>query len=493
MIDLRLLLPDALVLVLLLGALVAWRLPAARTRVGLVVSYGLVAAAGVQLGTLLVEPGGASSLGTMVSLDAFAGFSRLLILVSGAAVSALAGDHLRAHPARARFYTWLLLATSGAMLLPAAADWAVVALALEAMAIGASLLIGWDRAAEGAPQSRLRAEAAFKSYLPSAVATILLLFGASWLFGLTGTTALAETGSKLFDLGTTTHAPMLLAVVLVLGGASCKALLVPFQAWAMDVAEGGAPVALAFVLTAPVVAAFAFLARLLPGALMMARDLWAPALLLMGVASMVLGSLLAIAQSRLTRMVAAAAIAQAGFLALALVACAHPDAAVEARAALLVALGAYVASTLGACAAIASIAEGTGQTELGAYRGLARRHPWLVGALAASLLGLSGLPPFAGFWGKILVFKAVIGYAIASQAYGLVWWVVFAALQMALSAYYYMRAPRLSLASYDPTLPPFEVSSGAIAVAAAAVLALVLPFVAPDALWQLATKAVAGL
>lgn len=493
MIDYRLLLPDGLVLALLLASVLAWRLQAARAKVGLVAVYGLVAAAGIQLGTLLVEPSGARSLGTVLSLNGFAGLARLLILLASAAVAALAGDHLQAHARRPRFYTWLLLATSGALLLPAATDWAVVAVGLEVMAVGSSLLIGWDRSPRTAPESRLRAEAAFKSYLPSAVATILLLFGVSWFFGLTGTTALGETGGKLLDLGTTTHAPMLLATLLVLGGLSCKALLVPFQAWVMDAAEGGAPVALAFVLTAPVVAVFALLARLLPGALMMARDLWAPALLLVSLAAMVLGSLLAIAQARMTRVMAAAAIAQAGALALALIACAHPDAAQEARAGLLFALAAYAASTLGAFAAIAALAERTGQTALAAYRGLARRSPWLVGALAVCLLSLCGLPPLAGFWGKVFVFKSVIAYANASQAYALVWLVVFAALQSALAAYYYMRGPRLALAETESAVASPEVSPAAIAIAAGAVIALLLLFLSPNSLWQVAIKAVAGL
>ncbi|MBO9540031.1 hypothetical protein J7643_05480 [bacterium] len=488
MFDFRLLFPDAVVFALLLGSLLGWRLPKVRAGIGLITCYGLIAAAGLQLGNLFTATGEASRGGWLM-LDGYAGLVRLVILVASAAVAALAGDHLQAHPARARFYTWLLLATSGALVLPAAADWAVLALSLEVMAIGASLLIGWDRSSQGSLESRLRAEAAFKSYMPSAAATILLLFGVSWLFGLTGTITLAETGGKLLDLGTTTHPPMLLAVLLVLGGLSCKALLVPFQAWVMDASEGSTPAALAFALTVPVVSTFAVLARVLPGALMMARDLWAPALVLMALVAMGLGSLHAIAQARMTRMMAGAAIAQAGFLALALIACAHPDAAPEARSGLLVALAAYAASTLGAFAAIAALAEGTGETSVVAYRGLARRHPWLVGALALCLLSLCGLPPLAGFWGKVLVFKAVIGYAYLSQAYALVWLVVVAALQSALAAYYYMRAPRLSLEKVAPTLPAFEVRPAAIAVAAGAVALLVLFFLVPDALWQLALKA----
>ncbi|MNY42689.1 NADH:ubiquinone oxidoreductase subunit N [compost metagenome] len=144
-------------------------------------------------------------------------------------------------------------------------------------------------------------------------------------------------------------------------------------------------------------------------------------------------------------------------------------------------------------APIAAVVEGTGETALAAYRGLARRHPWLVGALAAGLLGLSGLPPFVGFWGRLVVFKATIGYAVLAPAFALIALVLLAALQTALSAYDYMRVVRLSLASEEPQLPGFEVSSGAIAVAAAAFFALVLPFLAPDALWQLATRAAAGL
>jgi NADH-quinone oxidoreductase subunit N len=130
---------------------------------------------------------------------------------------------------------------------------------------------------------------------------------------------------------------------------------------------------------------------------------------------------------------------------------------------------------------------------LAAYRGLARRQPWLIGALGACLLALCGLPPFAGFWAKVLVLKAVIAYAIASQGFGLIVVVVVVALQTALAAYYYMRAPRLSLVPEDPSLVPFEAGSGAIAVAIAAILALVLSFLLPDALWQFATKAAAGL
>lgn len=493
MLDFRHFLPDVVVLVLLFVSFLAWRLPLLRSKVGPLVLYGLVAAAGVQLATLLAEQSGAAQVANLLSFDGFAGFARLLVLLSGAGVAAIAPAHLQEHPRLARFYSWLLLATSGALLLPAAMDWAVVALGVEGLAIGTSLLIGWSRSPEAAPESRMRAEAALKSYLPSAVATILLLFGISWLYGLTGTTSLAETGGKLLDLGTTTNGPMLLATLLILGGLSGKALLVPFQGWVMEAAEGGSLPALAFATTVPMVAGFALLARVLPGALTMARDLWAPALVLMSLGTMIIGSLFAIAQTQLTRILAAAAIAQSGVLALALLACAHPDAAADARAALLVALAANVVATLGACAVLVAIAEGTGQTALAAFRGLGRRNPWLVGVLAVCLLGLCGLPPVAGFWGKVAIFRSVIAYATASQAFALVWLVVVASLQTALAAYYYMRAPRLALAEAEPAVPTFGVSAGSIAVAAAAVVALFALFLFPSSVWHVAAKAAAGL
>lgn len=473
---LRLILPDLLLLALILG------LCFTRRHAGLVAVYGLVVIAGLHLGSFW-SGAGTGVAGGVLHLDSFAVTCRVAILLAASGVAALGLDRLPEGLPGSRRLALMLLAVLGAMLLPAASDLTMVYLGLELLWLPACVLLLWRHEAS-AP-----IEGSLKTYFYGAALSATYLFGATLLYGLAGTTDLVAVSRQLMQLGTTTNGPMLLGALLVVGALAGKIALVPFHAYFPDAVEESTGPATAFLLTVPVMAGAAVAMRVLYTALPSARDLWAPLLVVVCLLTLIAGPLLALAQTDLKRMLAYAGITQVGFWSLGMLALAHPDSSRDALASVLMAA---FTSGLAVFAALA-VFQALSANRLMDLTGLFQRSPGLAFCLVVACLGLSGLPPVAGFWAKILLFKSVVSYANASMAYGLVWLLVLAALSALVLSYALLRPVRVACFEPAAESAPVALSPSLLAVAGLGAVGSILLFLVPHALWQPVLAAVAGL
>jgi NADH-quinone oxidoreductase subunit N len=399
-----------------------------RLRIGVVAALtlaGIAVAAWLTLATAHAPPRGLFF--GLVARDPFADFWKLFFLVTAALtalVSLRAGDAI--DESAAEFYALVVTTTIGMMLMAASVDLLTAYLSLETVSIMSYVLAGFRR------RSRQSAEAALKYIIYGGVASGVMLYGMSLLYGLAGATSFA---AILHAAGTTT-APttVLLAVVLCLAGLGYKVASVPFHMWCPDVYEGAPTAVTAFLSVGPKAAGFALLLRfcagVLPAELGGAPAPWPLVFGLVAAATMTLGNLAALAQTNIKRLFAYSSIAHAGY-----VLCAVVAAGRDGARAILIYLVTYLFTSLGAFAVVIAVAERGIADELAAWRGLGRRAPWAAAAMAIFLFSLTGLPPFAGFFGKFYVFYALVArggtFAVTLAVIGI--------LNSALSLYYYAR------------------------------------------------------
>src|SRR5919197_620459 len=336
-------------------------------------------------------------LGGMVAADRFAVFARI-VLLAVAAIGVLFGYHYfqRTGEARGEFYPILLFCTSGMTLIAASGNLILVFLALEILSLSLYVLTGL-------PLRMSSIEGAMKYFLLGAFSSAFFLYGIAMAYGATGTTSIPGIARALS--GNASHALGLTAAGLLAVGFAFKVSAVPFHMWTPDVYEGAPTPVTAYMSAATKVAAFAALIRVLDVAFQPLSWDWAPILWGLAAVSIVLGSILAIAQTNVKRMLAYSSIAHAGFILTGLTA----PGAVGIRSAIFY-LVAYAAMTLGAFGSVMIVSgRGEQRTRLDDYRGLGRTNPGAAALMTLFLLSLAGIPPTAGFIAKVNVFSAAIG------------------------------------------------------------------------------------
>ena len=317
----------------------------------------------------------------------------------------------------------VLLIGVGLMLMAEATHLLMAYVSMELVSLTAYILVGFLHE----PRS---AEASLKYLLFGALSSAIMLFGMSWLFGITGQLGFEE----ILRASTGISGPMLgmlrIAIVLVLAGLAFKISMVPFHLWTPDVYEG-APIAVTALLSVgPKAAGLALLLRVV-NALGPVWPTIAPVVLGLTIVTMTLGNLVALTQTNVKRLLAYSTIGQVGYLLIGLAV--NTQVGVEA---LLLYLVAYVFMNLGIFACVVAVVNDTGSEALEAFRGLAQRAPGLALLCALFLLSLAGIPPLLGFVGKFLLF----GAAIDAHA---PWLAVAGILNSALALYYYVNLIRL--------------------------------------------------
>jgi NADH-quinone oxidoreductase subunit N len=334
------------------------------------------------------------------------------------------------------FTALVLFSALGAMLMAGARDWVVLLLALEAATMPAYVLMGFDRTDERS------LEGALKYFLLSMVASVLFLYGLSFVIGMTGSTSMAATRLQSGLIGT-------VAAAFIVAGLLAKLSAAPFQWWAPDAYAGAPAAAVAFVSAVPKVAGLVVFARVV---LLLAPQTTAlPALLAAAaVLSMLVGNLAAYPQTDLRRLMAYSGVAHAGYLLVALAAGGEAG----ARAALVYAV-AYAVPSMGVMLVVACV----GNT-LGEFRGLATRRPFLAWSVLIMLLSLIGVPPLAGFVGKLYMFTAAMDAGMAPL-------VVFALAMSAVSAGFYFRIVRAMFFESSAT----DVAASRVPLVAGAIIA----------------------
>ncbi len=403
---------------------------------GLGAAVALFAGAVLSVAVWLVGPAsipGVVDLAPYLILDRYALFFCFVICLGGALAALLAAGYLPEHRIeRGEFFPLLLLSTVGAMGLVAAGDVLTLFLALETMSLGVYCMIALRRV----PRS---VEASLKYFLLGSFAAALLLFGAALLYGVTGRTDLAGIGEALGAVASrgsgASVATVLIATTLVIVGLAFKVSAVPFHMWTPDAYEGAPTPVTSYMAVVVKAAAFAVLVRVLQSAfggvhLSSWGSGWPPVVALLAVLTMTVGNVVAGRQESVKRMLAYSSISHAGYALIAVAALPNSEHGVPSTMFYMLA---YTASTAGAFGAL--ILAGRYRAEAVHYddfAGLGRRHPAVALAFSLFLVSLAGIPPTAGFFGKLYVFQA----AIDAELY---WLVVAGVVNSVLGAYYYVR------------------------------------------------------
>lgn len=397
--------------------------------------------------------------GGLLSIDAFGLFFKLLVLVAAALTLLMSGSYLEVEDTPAGAYCFLILAaTLGMMFMASGVELVTLFIGLETMAVSFYILAGYLK-----PSGRSN-EAAVKYFLLGAFSLGILLYGMSILYGLTGSTNLRAIATALVEQDGANQQMLLLAVVLLASGMGFKIAAVPFHMWAPDVYEGAPTPITAFLSVGSKAASFAMLIRIFVEGLPAASVDWRVLFEVLAILTMTVGNIAAITQSNIKRMLAYSSIAQAGYVLIGIVVGTQ-----RGIAAALIYLAVYAFMQLGAFAVIVMLRRrDVIGDELKDFNGLYFRSPLAAFAMLLFMLSLGGIPPTAGFMGKLWLFGAAI-----EADY--VWLAVIGVLNSAVSLYYYVRVVvymwlRNEPAGSEPRLSP--ALAVAIAVTLAATLAL---------------------
>lgn len=420
--DVLALLPEILITVaacvLLLADIVTGRRH--RHRLG----WGCIGAVVLTLLVMFViplEPG--SIFSGMFLADGYAVFFKVLFLLAvilTVLISLRYLDDEQAHSGE--YYALLLFATLGMMFMAGGGDLITIYLGLELMSLSTYVLVGFMR------RDVVSTEAAVKYFLMGAFTSGILLYGLALLYGLTGSTSLTAVAQKLSEVSLDNPA-LILATILLVAGFGFKVAAVPFHMWAPDAYEGAPTSVTAYMSSAVKAAAFAGLARVFIFALAPASQHWEVLLWVLAALSMILGNLVAIAQTSLKRMLAYSSISHAGYALIGVVAASQARA--QGLSSMLFYVFVYMFTTMGAFSMIILLSHrGFRGERIADFTGLGRSHPLPALMYVIFFLSLAGIPPTAGFVGKLALFRAAIESGFVVLA-------VIGVVTSAIAAYYY--------------------------------------------------------
>ncbi|WP_439468544.1 NADH-quinone oxidoreductase subunit NuoN [Blastomonas fulva] len=364
---------------------------------------------------------GADAFYGQYRMDRFASLSKVLIFLSAIGCVIVAPKFFaRGDMMRAEYPILILFASIGMGLMVSAVDLLTLYIGLELNSLAAYVLASFLRSDDRS------AEAGLKYFVLGALASGILLFGMSLLYGFTGTTSFIGIQTAFAD-GVSTGA--LFGIVFVLSGLAFKISAVPFHMWTPDVYEGAPTPVTTFFATAPKVAALALTMRVAIEAFGGQQSIWQQIVIFVALASIILGAAGAIGQTNIKRLLAYSSINNVGFMLIGL-ACGTP----EGASAMMTYLVIYVAMTLGSFVCVLDLNDRTGAPveDIGKLAGLSRTRPGLATALAVFMFSLAGIPPLFGFWGKFVVFDAAV-------AAGLIPLAAIGIAASVIGAFYYLK------------------------------------------------------
>jgi NADH-quinone oxidoreductase subunit N len=325
------------------------------------------------------------------------------------------------------FHTILVTALIGMCVLASSSDLITLFLGLELMTMPSYLLAGLHKT------DRYSNEGGLKYFLLGSFASAILLFGIAWVYGLTGTTNVAEIAASLDGR---MSAGILVAIGFLTVGATFKIAAVPFHYWTPDAYQGAPTPITGFLSVGPKLGAFALLIRIFAEALEPLRADWLAVFLVLTVLTMTVGNVVALTQVNVKRMLAYSSIAHTGYIMAGLAAFANasdPDVAAQGIESVLFYVLGYAVMNIAAFAVVAMLQRDTTRFGgLNSFAGLATRAPWRAAAMTILMLSLTGIPPTVGFFAKLFVLLAAVDA-------NLVWLAVVVVLNAALAAFYYLR------------------------------------------------------
>ncbi len=337
----------------------------------------------------------ASVFSGTLAVDSFGGFAKLLIYAASF-VSILVAPRFFKDGMRAEYPTLILFAALGMGIMASSRDLMTLYVGLELNSLAAYVLASFMRTDDRS------SEAGLKYFVLGALASGMLLYGISLLYGFTGTTDFAGVAAAM---GGELNIGLIFGIVFVLAGLGFKISAVPFHMWTPDVYEGAPTPVTTFFATAPKVAAMALMTRVVIDAMGPAVAAWQQIIIFLSLASIILGAVGAIGQKNIKRLLAYSSINNVGFMLVGLAA--GTQQGVEG---VLTYLLVYMLTTLGAFLVVLQLRDGNGdQVEsIPALAGLSQRRPGLAAAMTVFLFSLAGIPPLFGFWPKYLVFEAAV-------------------------------------------------------------------------------------
>ena len=383
-------------------------------------------------------------------------------------------DYLREHGLfKGEYFVLGLFAVLGMMVMTSAASLLTVYLGLELLSLSLYAMVAMHKESPTAP------EASMKYFVLGSLASGILLYGISMLYGATGTITLQ--GVAAYTAGNTGSDLMLVfGLVFVVVGVAFKLGAVPFHMWIPDVYEGSPTAVTLFISSAPKIAAFAMAIRLLSDGLQALLHDWQGMLIILSVLSMAAGNIIAIAQSNIKRMLAYSTIAHVGFLSLGLLAGTE-----SGYAGAMFYVIVYALMSMGSFGMVILLGRrGFEADRLDDFKGLASRSPWFAFIMLVLMFSMAGVPPFLGFWAKWFVFKEVI--AIGGVG---VWLATLAVLFSVIGAYYYLRIVKLMYFDRADSLTAIKASQSMRMVLSLNGIALLILGFAPGILMTLCLHA----
>ncbi|NWG32536.1 MAG: NADH-quinone oxidoreductase subunit NuoN [Rhodocyclaceae bacterium] len=412
--------------------------------------------------------------------DLFGDFLKILLYLAVIVVIIYSRDYLRARSLdKGEYYALVLFATLGMMVMITAASFLTIYLGLELLSLSLYALVAIDR------DSPRATEAAMKYFVLGALASGLLLYGMSMVYGATGTLEIGGVAQAL-HLGVANKTVLVFGLVFVVAGLAFKLGAVPFHMWVPDVYQGAPTPITLLIGSAPKLAAFAMAMRMLVYGLLELAEHWQSMLMLLAVLSIALGNLVAIAQTNIKRMLAYSAISHMGFLLLALTSgVVGPDKhfALNAYSSAMYYVVAYVLMSLGAFGSVLLLSRAGYEAEhLDDFKGLNQRSPLFAAVMLAVMFSMAGVPFFVGFFAKFSVLLAVIDA-------GYLWVAIFAVLFSLIGAFYYLRVVKYMYFDPPADVAPLEAGLDMRFLLAVNGAAIALFGIFPDALVSLCTYA----
>ena len=376
--------------------------------------------------------------GGLIAADGFGAFGKLLIFLCAAvAIVAAHGWFERDFEHGAEYPVLILFSAVGMAVMVSATSLVTLYVGLELQSLSAYVLASYRRTDDRS------AEAGLKYFVLGALASGILLYGISLLYGFTGTTQFSGIASAFAREGTHSLG-LLFGLVFLLAGLAFKISAVPFHMWTPDVYEGAPTPVTAFFASAPKVAAVLLSVRVCLDALAPAIDAWRQIIIFASLASIILGAVAAYGQTNIKRLLAYSSINNVGFALIGLVA-----GGPRGASSVLFYMAVYVVMTLGAFLCVLRMRGEDGEPleSMDSLSGLSQSRPWLAAALAVFMFSLAGIPPLFGFWPKLMVFQAAV-------AEGLIPLAVVGILGTVVGAFYYLKVVKLMY--FDAPGRPFR-------------------------------------
>jgi NADH-quinone oxidoreductase subunit N len=409
----------------------------------------------------------------LVVVDGVATVLKLTILFSAAIALGYSWNYLKKHGLdNGEFIALVLLGTLGMLVMASSANLLISYLGLELLSLSMYALVALKR------DDKVATEAAMKYFVLGALASGLLLFGMSVIYGATGTLDLDAISASL---GKANRAAIALGLIFIAAGVAFKLGVVPFHMWVPDVYNGAPTAVTLFLGTAPKVAAFALAYRLFSDGLSPAIADWSIILAVIATLSVVIGNLVAISQTNIKRMLAYSAIANMGFLLLGVVAGGKDG----FGAALFYAVAYVITGLVSLGILVLLSARGVEFDQVDDLKGLNSRSPWLAFLMLLAMFSLAGIPPTLGFWAKLSVIEAAVNAAY-------VWLAVVAVVASLIGAFYYLRVVKVMYFAAPEAGSIHLPSRGEMVLLSLNALAILVLGALPSALLTICIKAVQG-